>query len=89
VDGCIGVLFVDLLHGCGFSQEEIDEIINAGTLNAIFVLGRSIGIIGHILDQKRLKSPLYRHPWDDVLYAVEQAEEIEEVVVPMKKVQRA
>ncbi len=73
VDGCIGVLFVDLLHGCGFTQEEVHEIIDAGTLNAIFVLGRSIGIIGHILDQKRLKSPLYRHPWDDVLYAVQPA----------------
>lgn len=76
VDGCIGVLFADLLHGCGFTQEEVDEIIDAGTLNAIFVLGRSIGIIGHILDQKRLKSPLYRHPWDDVLYAVRPAEEL-------------
>jgi len=28
----------------------------------------SIGLIGHALDQKRLKQPLYRHPWDDVLY---------------------
>jgi hypothetical protein len=23
---------------------------------------------GHALDQKRLKQPLYRHPWDDVMY---------------------
>ena len=23
---------------------------------------------GHALDQKRLQQPLYRHPWDDVLY---------------------
>jgi hypothetical protein len=23
---------------------------------------------GHALDQKRLQEPLYRHPWDDVLY---------------------
>ena len=71
VDGCIGVLFVDMLNSCGFSPEEIDEIIEAGTLNAIFVLGRSMGIIAHVLDQKRLKSGLYRHPWDDVLFKVE------------------
>src|ERR1700733_5383850 len=33
-----------------------------GTLNGLFVLGRSIGFIGHHLDQKRLRAPLYRHP---------------------------
>jgi ATP citrate (pro-S)-lyase len=37
-------------------------------LNGLFVLGRSIGFIGHYLDQKRLKQPLYRHPWDDISY---------------------
>jgi hypothetical protein len=26
--------------------------------------------MGHYFDQKRLKTPLYRHPWDDVLYDV-------------------
>jgi hypothetical protein len=31
------------------------------------VLARSIGFIGHALDQKRLQQPLYRHPWEDVL----------------------
>jgi ATP-citrate lyase alpha-subunit len=71
VDGCIGVLFVDVLNSCGFNPQEIDEMVEAGTLNAIFVLGRSIGIIAHILDQKRLKTTLYRHPWDDVLFKVE------------------
>ena len=70
VDGCIGVLFVDLMHSCGFSEKEVREVIDLGYLNALFVLGRSIGIIGHILDQKRLKSRLYRHPQDDVAYMV-------------------
>lgn len=37
-----------------------------GTLNGLFVLGRSIGFIGHHLDQKRLKQGLYRHPADDI-----------------------
>jgi ATP citrate (pro-S)-lyase len=32
------------------------------------VLGRSIGLIAHFLDQKRLRTGLYRHPWDDITY---------------------
>jgi hypothetical protein len=36
--------------------------LQIGTLNGLFVLGRSIGFIGHHLDQKRLRAPLYRHP---------------------------
>ncbi|KAJ8766237.1 hypothetical protein K2173_022296 [Erythroxylum novogranatense] len=69
VDGAIGSLFLDLLAGSGmFSKQEIDEIIQIGYLNGLFVLARSIGLIGHTFDQQRLKQPLYRHPWEDVLY---------------------
>ena len=69
VDGAIGVLFVDLLRYSGaFSREEADEYGRIGTLNGLFVLGRSIGFIGHYLDQRRLKQGLYRHPWDDISY---------------------
>ncbi len=76
VDGCIGILFVDILRSTGiYSDEEIDEIIDIGTLNAIFIIGRSIGMVGHFLDQKRLNQPLYRHPWDDVLYMLPDEEE--------------
>ncbi|KAH7105232.1 ATP-citrate synthase [Auriculariales sp. MPI-PUGE-AT-0066] len=67
VDGCIAVCFVDLLRDSGaFTTEEAEEYIKIGTLNGLFVLGRSIGFIGHHLDQKRLKAPLYRHPADDI-----------------------
>ncbi|KAI0264643.1 ATP-citrate synthase [Gloeopeniophorella convolvens] len=67
VDGCIAVSFVDLLRDSGaFTPEEADEYIRIGTLNGLFVLGRSIGFIGHHLDQKRLRAPLYRHPADDI-----------------------
>jgi len=70
VDGCIGILFLDLMSGSeAFTKEEMEEIIDIGYLNGMFVLARSIGMIGHVLDQKRLKQPLYRHPWDDVMYA--------------------
>ncbi|KAJ3010565.1 citrate synthase [Thoreauomyces humboldtii] len=69
VDGAVGIAFVDLLRGCGaFSREEAEEYIEIGTLNGLFVLGRSIGFIGHYLDQKRLKQGLYRHPADDISY---------------------
>jgi ATP citrate (pro-S)-lyase len=69
VDGCIAVCFVDMLRGCGaFTNEEADDLIRNGCLNGLFVLGRSVGFIGHFLDQKRLKQGLYRHPWDDISY---------------------
>jgi len=70
IDGCIGALFVDMLCGCEqFSEAEVEDILELGALNGIFILSRSIGLIGHALDQKRMKQPLYRHPADDVLYA--------------------
>lgn len=75
VDGCIGVLLVDLLKELQFSDAEIDEMIAAGLFNALFVVGRSIGLLGHYLDQKRLKTGLYRHPLDDILYDVPDAPE--------------
>jgi ATP citrate (pro-S)-lyase len=37
-------------------------------LRFLLQLARSVGLIGHALDQKRLGQGLYRHPWEDVLY---------------------
>ncbi len=69
VDGCLAVCFLDALTSSSqFSADEINNIINIGYLNALFALSRSIGLIGHILDQKRLNTELYRHPTDDILY---------------------
>lgn len=71
VDGCIAVCFVDLLRHSGFfTKDEAETYIKTGSLNGMFVLGRSIGFIGHFLDQKRLKQGLYRHPWDDISYVL-------------------
>lgn len=71
VDGIIGVAFVDFLRDSGlFTMEEAQEYVEIGTLNGLFVLGRSMGFIGHYLDQKRLKQGLYRHPWDDITYVM-------------------
>lgn len=69
VDGCIGICFVDMLASTGsFTKEEIANIVEMGCLNALFVVGRSIGIFGHVFDQKRLKQPLYRTPYDEIAY---------------------
>lgn len=70
VDGCIGVLCVDLLKNLGYPDEEIKEMIEMGFFNALFIIGRTMGFMGHYFDQKRLKAGLYRHPWDDILYDV-------------------
>lgn len=69
VDGCIAACFVDLLRNCGaFDLPEADELLENGCLNGLFVTGRTIGFIGHYIDQKRLKQGLYRHPWEDISY---------------------
>jgi len=76
VDGCIGILFIDLMSSCKvFTQEDINDVIKYGYLNGLFALGRCVGIIGHILDQKRLNSRLYRHPQDDIAYMLPKWEE--------------
>jgi succinyl-CoA synthetase alpha subunit len=76
VDGCIAVVFLDLLASTGiFSESEAREIVKLGYLNGFFVVARAIGMIGHIMDQYRLKKGLYRHPWDDILYEVKKFEE--------------
>ena len=67
VDGCIGICFVDMLRN-EMTKQEADESIQIGALNGFFVLGRTIGMAGHFLDQKRLKQGLYRNPWDDITY---------------------
>jgi ATP-citrate lyase alpha-subunit len=76
VDGTIGILMVDMWRALGYSEEEINKFISSGTLNAFFIAGRTIGFIGHVLDEKRLEMPMYRHPMDDILYQVDVAEEI-------------
>ena len=74
VDGAIGVLFVDLLRSSPlFTPTESNEFIKSGALSGLFVLGRSIGFVGHFLDQGRLGQGLYRHPWDDISYLMPNA----------------
>ncbi|MFW9938649.1 MAG: citrate/2-methylcitrate synthase [Candidatus Thorarchaeota archaeon] len=69
VDGCIGITFLDLLENLDFNEDEIEDVIYSEALNGLFVLGRSIGMMGHIFDQKRQRAGLYRQPWDEILFS--------------------
>jgi ATP-citrate lyase alpha-subunit len=67
-----------MLRSMGYSPQQVKEFVAIGALNALFVLGRSIGLMGHIMDQKRLKTRLYRQPWDEILYMMpDKPEEVE------------
>jgi ATP-citrate lyase alpha-subunit len=68
VDGCIGICFLDLLENLDFTKEEIEDVIHSEALNGLFVLGRSIGMMGHVFDQKRQRAGLFRQPWDEILF---------------------
>lgn len=72
IDGTIGAVFLDLMKSSNvFTREEMDEIVELGCLNALFILGRTIGLIGHALDQKRLNQGLFREPVDEIFYMTE------------------
>ena len=50
------------------SDNEINEILENGLFNVFFVLGRTIGFIGHWYDQRRLKQGLFRLNKKDIKY---------------------
>jgi len=86
VDGCIACTFVDMMRSSGaFKYDEIDQLVEHGCLNGLFVLSRSIGFIGHYLDQKHMKQPLYRHPWDDITYIAAFEDEADEAAQPFER----
>jgi len=68
VDGCIGITFLDLLENLDYTKEEIEDVIYSEALNGLFVLGRSIGMMGHIFDKKRQRAGLFRQPYDEILF---------------------
>lgn len=68
VDGYIAAMLLDIFEDIGMDYEEKKMYIEAWVFNGLFLLARSIGFIGHAIDQKRLGEWLYRTPWDDILY---------------------
>lgn len=69
VDGMTACMLLDMMKDIGMNDEEIQKYIEAWIFNGFFILARSIGFIGHIIDQKILNEPLYRSDWNDILYA--------------------
>jgi ATP citrate (pro-S)-lyase len=71
VDGFIAVSILDgLLHH--FSTEYVERLLELDIFNAFFILGRTIGFIGHHIDQKMLGTDLYRMPQERVGYIKDQ-----------------
>jgi len=50
VDGIVACVMVDLwmAHPNLWKRDEVEELLQMGVLNAFFILGRSIGLIGHV-----------------------------------------
>ncbi|MEA3349504.1 MAG: citrate/2-methylcitrate synthase [Chloroflexota bacterium] len=87
VDGCVGILCCDMFRSLGYSREEATDFVDLEVLNAFFLLGRSIGIMGHVMDQKRLHTRMYRHPWDDIAYMMPDKPEV--VKTKKKEIKKA
>lgn len=68
VDGIISALMLDILKEKeGYSEKELDLLIESELFNAFFVIPRTVGFIGHFLAQKRNDEGLFRLP-DDLLF---------------------
>ncbi len=68
VDGIIGALMLDILSEKeGYTEAELDLLIDSELFNAFFVIPRTVGFIGHFLAQKRNDEGLFRLP-DDLLF---------------------
>lgn len=68
VDGFIACSLIDCMYNLDFSSSEINEVLENGLFNGFFVLGRTIGFIGHWYDQRRLKQGLFRLNKNDIKY---------------------
>lgn len=67
IDGALAAILLDLfVHEEKLEPDAIKALIDAEFFNAIFVLSRCVGFIGHYLDQKRLGEGLFRLPDDQV-----------------------
>lgn len=68
VDGYIAAMLLDIFDDIGMNYDEKHMYVEAGIFNGLFLLARTIGFIGHAIDQKRLGEWLHRTSWDDILY---------------------
>lgn len=63
VDGTIAAILLDILaKDEKMTNAQIEEVLESGFCNAMFVFARSVGFIAHFLEQKRLDEGLFRLP---------------------------
>lgn len=68
VDGVVAALLLDILTECeGATFAELSELVDSEFFNAFFIIPRSVGFIGHYIEQKRNDEGLFRLP-DELLY---------------------
>jgi citrate synthase len=61
VDGAIAAGLLDLLvEEEGYTVAELRALVDIEFFNALFVLSRSVGFMGHYFDQRRLDEGLFR-----------------------------
>jgi succinyl-CoA synthetase alpha subunit len=69
VDGAVAALALDIFESeLGYTQAQLQELVDTEFFNALFVLSRSVGFVSHFLDQKRNDEGLFRLPVEDVRY---------------------
>lgn len=69
VDGTIAAIMLDLLESeLGYSQDQLQELVDIEFFNALFILSRSVGLTAHYLDQRRHDEGLLRLGEDDIAY---------------------
>jgi ATP citrate (pro-S)-lyase len=67
VDGAVAAVMLDLLKEKeGYDNSALSELVATEFFNALFVLSRSVGFVGHYLDQRRLDEGLFRLPEEEV-----------------------
>lgn len=76
IDGAIAAMMLDILESeLGYSDRELQELVDIEFFNALFVLSRSVGFTAHYLDQRRHDEGLFRMPDKDVNYIVSNQQE--------------
>lgn len=67
VDGAVSALFLDYLTEKEmFNVKQVQELLDIEFFNALFIIPRSVGFIGHFLDQKRIDEGLFRFGDSDI-----------------------
>lgn len=72
VDGVIAAIMLDILESeLNYSVQELSELVDIEFFNALFIASRSIGFMGHYLDQRRHDEGLLRFSEKEISYLPE------------------